>query len=269
MKRIAQVPNTNNDDSAEQSVMLSPRTLLTGPRQIVRLERQYRSLSEDLQNSLENLNRTKDSYVSALHAFEQAEEYIRQLGPKVKMAVMLLNSAKTNPQYLGQASAAIEGIVGGGAAAPAQKTGQSNESMVKIAYLRPGDAGALAGGAAGQMGANVGNAVTPSSSPSNTPSNTPAGTPTQTAEQQAMIAQQISALQAQLSTFVNEMHRRYNMHKQRAAAMEGQYNMSKSAYAKVRAEFFQMQTEISSLTANLSGWNERLSEYYAPSGGEA
>lgn len=325
MKRIAQAVNTQNDDAVEQSVMLSPRTLLTGPRQIVRLERQYRSLSEDLQNALENLNRTKDSYVSALHTFEQAEEYIRQLGPKVRMAVMLLNSARTNPQYLGRAEGAIEGIVGGGASAapesvasaPGKNSTGSNHSMTRTAGdllnqarstlwtarapgATPEDFSAAAQAAKAYSidlriradedknpqyseyaaswenvyreftdkakGTNTTNTSANTSEQSGNNTNvTPAPDP----QQQAMFAQQISTLQTQLSTFVNEMHRRYNMHKQRATAMEGQYNMSKVAYAKVRAEFFQMQTEISSLSANLSGWNERLSEYYAPSGGEA
>lgn len=266
MKRIAQTQDTNNDDAVEQSVMLSPRTLLTGPRQIVRLERQYRSLAEDFQNSLENLNRIKDSYVSALHTFEQAEEYIRQLGPKVRMAQMYLNSARNNPQYLAQAEGYVQAVLSGsGASAPApaesKQTGSSNTSMVEVA--QSASEWSLTGASAGQMGANVGSAVTPGTT--QTPS---AQTPEQQ-QQQAMNVQRINALQSELGTFVGEMQRRYNIHKQRAAAMEGQYNMSKAAYAKVRAQFFQLQTEISSLTANLSGWNERLSEYYAPSGGEA
>lgn len=253
MKRIAQATNTQNDDAVEQSVMLSPRTLLTGPRQIVRLERQYRSLSEDLQNALENLIRTKDSYVSALQTFEQAEEYIRQLGPKVKMAIMLLNSARTNPQYLERAKAEIEGIVSGAAASePVQKTGSDNSSILKVAQTST----ALADAA--QMEFNT----------QAQPGMVPSSTTTQAPQQPEMFAQQIISLQTQLSTFTNEMYKRYNIHKKRAAMMEGQYNMSKSAYAKIRTNFFQMQAEISSLSANLSGWSERLSEYYAPSGGE-
>ena len=270
MKRIAQTQVTNNDDAVEQSVMLSPRTLLTGPRQIVRLERQYRSLAEDFQNSLENLNRTKDSYVSALHAFEQAEAYIRQLAPKVRTAQMYLNSARSNPQYLAQAEGYVQAVLGGGGAstpAPAEgkPTGSSNTSMVKIAH-GAADAAQYAAEqraaqeAAANAGTSVGNAMTPGTTTAQTP---------EQQQQQAMNVQRINALQSELSTFVGEMQRRYNIHKQRAAAMEGQYNMSKAAYAKVRAQFFQLQTEISSLTANLSGWNERLSEYYAPGGGEA
>lgn len=261
MKRIAQTQDTNNDDAVEQSVMLSPRTLLTGPRQIVRLERQYRSLAEDFQNSLENLNRIKDSYVSALLTFEQAEEYIRQLGPKVRMAQMYLNSARSNPQYLAQAEGYVQAVLSdSGASAPApaesKQTGSSNTSMVKVA--QSASELSLTGASAGQTGANVGSAVTPGTTQT-----------TEQQQQQAMNVQRINALQSELGTFVGEMQRRYNIHKQRTAAMEGQYNMSKAAYAKVRAQFFQLQTEISSLTANLSGWNERLSEYYAPSGGEA
>ena len=264
MKRIA-LRQSINDVSAEQPVMLSTKTLLTGPRQIVRLERQYRSLAEDFQDSLENLNRTKDYYVSALQTFEQAEAYMRKLAPKVKAAQMYLDSARSNPKYLAQAERYVQAVLGGsGASAPApaegKKTGSSNTSMVKIAHGAAD--GALAAAeqrdpATAKAGNTVGNTMTP-------------GTPaTQTPEQQAMTLQRINDLQSELSTFVGEMQKQYNMHKQRADEMEGQYKMSRSAYAKVRAQFFQLQTEISSLTDGLSGWNERLSEYYALSGGEA
>lgn len=256
MKRIAQTQDKYNDDSAEQSVMLSPRTLLTGPRQIVRLERQYRSLSEDLQNSLENLNRTKDSYVNALQAFEQAEAYMRQLGPRVKMAMESLKVARTNPQYIDRAELAINEIVS--TTAPAAKTAQTT-TQTRLAH---GAADAALYNAEQKAAVNP---TTPSAA-TGTPN---AQQQAMIAQQQAMAAQQINTLQTQLNTFVGEMYRRYNMHKQRVANMEGQYNMSKGEYAKIRAQFFQMQSEISALSSNLSGWNERLSEFYMPNGGEA
>ena len=126
MKRIAQTQDTN--DGSEQSVMLSPRALLTGPRQIVRLEKQYRSISEDMQNALENLERTKTSYVNALQTFEQAQEYIRQLVPKVRNATMLLNSARTNEQYLAQAQAAVAAVVAGGVSSKQGAPEQANQT---------------------------------------------------------------------------------------------------------------------------------------------
>jgi len=88
------------------------------------------------------------------------------------------------------------------------------------------------------------------------------------AQEQAYAAQQINMLKSQLSAFANEMYRRYTAHKKRASDMENQYNMSKANYAKVRGEFFNLQTEIGNLNSSLSDWNERLSEYYAPAGGE-
>jgi hypothetical protein len=332
MKRIAQTQDTNNDDSVEQSVMLSPRVLLTGPRQIKRLERQYRSSSEDLQNSLEDLNRTKDSYVSALKTFEQSEAYMRQLEPKVKMAMMLLNSARINPQYLSRAESAVQGIVGGinvENTEVVQKTGSTVVNMTRSAevseatrraaelafqqamYIKTPEAykaAAAADIAHAQALINAANAEkdikkmqdfykiaktwrdrgeqmerlsrgestqTTNTSSENTTDNTGNPTTTQTTAaatlssdpQKSINVQQINELQAQLVTFVQEMRRRHGINKQRATSMEGQYNMSKSAYAKVRGQFFQIQTEISSLTSNLSGWNDRLGEYYAPNGG--
>lgn len=254
MKRIAQTQDTYNDGSIEQSVMLSPRVLLTGPRQIVRLERQYRSLSEDLQNAFEDLTRSKDAYVSALQNFEQAELYIKQLAVKTKNIVFMLNNASSNKQYLDQAASEIQMLTSGTGNTPSEGTRQAQSWFDKAssAVNNPSPAGTVP-----NTGQNTTAVPTQSVSTNNT----------QQTQEQAYAAQQTNMLKSQLSAFANEMYRRYTAHKKRAADMENQYNMSKSNYAKTRGEFFALQTEIGNLNSSLADWNERLSEYYMPAAG--
>jgi hypothetical protein len=263
MNRVSQIVSTQNNEAVEPSVTLSARALMTGPRQITRLERQFRTATESLQLSLDNLTKTKDSYVAALRAFAEADAYMKQTMPRIKYISSMLANANTYPQYLQEAEAAMQSLVPGKTA-----EGQSN-GMERLGFWDA--ATTFKNELEKAYNANPAafenqNSKSPTPATSTPTPATPAAT-NESELQKAYNTQKVNSMKAQLNAFVADLYRQYNVHKRRAASLGSQYQNSKAAYAKVRASFFQTRDEVSQAHGNLIGWNERLTEYY-PSSGE-
>ncbi|MBS1722746.1 MAG: hypothetical protein JSS66_07025 [Armatimonadetes bacterium] len=285
MRRSAQIQTETAP--VEQNVSLSPRTLLTGAQQITRVEHDYRTVTRALDQAMSNVVEAQTAYGEALTNLSQAERVVGRLQSMYQTLYETYQTAQSNPQL-------AEAMMQQASMSPVASN--SNREVTAswaswgkaLGILSALGLASWAGWNAGKpkqqpqpvhTGGNVtpprtvqpaaGSDAEPATSANSTaaPAAGTPGTAESSSSNGAAAMQQLAVGLRMLHNQLSTAMQAYGKHQQYAAGKEREYKAALGSYAQARDSLFQLRDRSAALKEGLSGWTERLSEYYMPQQG--